>query len=295
MFRKRKQRRRVTLEQLISQAEEWDRKYLDVVVHSLEVYDSESRGQIVHDFLSRRNRGAFNLTNPHSKRLWLPELLKSFLYWRRKRYGRSWQSDLEDGQVACALVTLTHQDWACADTNIQFDLQRAKQKVRNALAGTNFIACFEAAPYKNETWVTDGEIGKLICFHCHAIAWPKRWSDLDRLREYIKPRFTPILGNPSGIRIDRLKAEDDLQRALRYMTKMPFLGYGTITNGQGKKTQRSSKITFHSRRQLFHALKQHSLFDFWLGGGEGTHILREPRNRLKKKYKPATRSFGYCA
>jgi hypothetical protein len=276
----------VTLGDLIREAEEWDSKYLDVIVHSVKLYAEDDYQGLIKEFLSHTNRGAFKLTNPHSKKLWLPELIQSFLRTRRVEHGHSWKKALQERRVACAVVTLTHKDWACSDTNIQFDLKRAKQKVRNALVGTDFLASFEAAPYKNEEWKTDGKVGKLICFHCHAVAWSGSRSGLDRLRSRIKGRFEPILGNKSGARFDALKTENDLTKTIRYMTKMPFLGYRTVTNGKGKKTQRSSNITFKSRWHLFNALKQYDLFEFWLAGGEGVNTLREARNRLKKKYKP---------
>ena len=279
----------VKLKDLIKKAEEYDDKYLDVVIHSLDLYEPDRRYELAQEFLSRKNRGAFHLTNPHSKKLWLPELIQSFLSIKGgDDEPGGWQEALEESKVACSLVTLTHEDWACADTNIQFDLGRAKQKVRNALAGTNFIARFEAAPYQNEDWETDGVIGKLICFHCHAIAWSSSRSDLDRVRSYIKPRFKPILGKEAGAHFAALKTEGDLVTALAYEAKMPLLGKRTVTNDKGKTTQRtSSRISYRTHRHLFHALKNYDLFQFWLAGGrDATGALRQARNRVKEKHKP---------
>jgi hypothetical protein len=84
------------------------------------------------------------------------------------------------------LITFTHKEWACADNNIQFNIGRAKQMVRNALMGTDFIGCFEAAVYNNEERETDGVVGKLISFHCHAISWASSYSLLSRLRSRFK-------------------------------------------------------------------------------------------------------------
>ena len=273
-----------TVDDLVREAEEWDRRYLDVVVHSLAVYDAEDQDDLIREFLSKRYRGNFKLTNPHSKKLWLPALLQSFLGKWANLYGCNWEEDLRESKIVCGLVTFTHDDWASADSNIQFDLRRAKQKVRNALSGTDFIASFDAAVYANESWQTNGEDGKLVSFHCHAIVWIGSQSGLDRLRRRIQRQFRPILGNKSGVHVRRIKDETGLARSTRYLAKMPLLGYRTLRRRNGKKIQTHSKITFSSRRNLFHALKNYSTFDFWLAGGEGVPVLRGPRNDLKRKY-----------
>jgi hypothetical protein len=205
---------------------------------------------------------------------------------RSKLFGRSWQKDLKYRKVACGFITLTHEEWACADVNIQFDLKRAKQQVRAAFAKTNFVASFDVAPYKNENWQTEGETGKLICFHCHAIVWSGSLSGLRRLQNKIQGRFKPILGKSRGVHMKALKTESDLAGTLTYMAKMPVLGKRTVPKN-GKTTQRDANVSFRTRRELFHALKDYSTFDFWLAGGEGTAILRRPRNRLKAEYKPS--------
>jgi hypothetical protein len=278
----------VNIDELIQKAEEYDDLYLEVITHSVELY-SDRADEVIEEFLSRKNRGAFSLTNPHSKRIWLVELLNRFLAEHRQRAGTKWR-DAERDQAAFALVTLIHKGWACSQNNIQFDLARAKQKVRNALAGTNFIANFDAALYTNEDWKTDGVLGKLVSFHCHAVVWAKNYTALERLRSSIRPRFEPILDKSNGAHFKALKTVDDAAGALTYQSKMPFLGYCTKVDAKGKKTQFSTpKLTFLSRWHLFEELNKYSLFDFSLGGGAGAHILRTARNRLKSKYKAADR------
>src|ERR1035437_3467271 len=271
---------------IIRNAEEWDQRYLEVTVHSLERHeDYRTFEQTKRQFLSRKNRGEFNLTNPYSKRLWLPELLHSFLTIIGDRDEAGLDDDYGDLKVACALITFTHKEWACADNNIQFDIGRAKQMVRNALMGTDFIGCFEAAVYNNEEWETDGVVGKLVSFHCHAISWASSYSLLSRLRSRIKGRFEPILGNRFGVRFAKLKTEKDLVTAVAYIAKMPTLGYRTFKRENGKKRQESSKLSFKSRHHLFTALKKYDLFKFWLSGGDGVKAIRAARAKLKG-YKP---------
>jgi len=271
-----------TLEEMIDEASEWDKRYLEVTVRSLELYDRDDHQELITKFLRRRARPEFYLVNHHSKRLWIADLLEAFERSRQDNYRRSWDESLLAGKVACGLVTLTDEKWACSDRRIQFDLARAKQKVRNALAGTSFIACFEAAIYKNEKWETDGREGHLINFHCHAVIWGNSRYDLNKLRKRARLRFKPILSNKSGFRMDSLKRQDDLEKTILYIAKMPVLGYRTLSNGT-KKRQRSSKITFRSRRQLFHFMKNYKTFDVWLGSGEGRAIIRKAKRAVMKR------------
>jgi hypothetical protein len=184
-----------------------------------------------------------------------------------RRWAHPLMAGLKEGRVVCALVTFTDESWACPDTHIEFDLSRAKQKVRNALGGLSFVAAFEAAYYVNEKWEKAGKEGNLVSFHCHAVVWATHYSQLSRCRKRIKPRFRPILGN-NGVRFDALKKSEDVCKALRYQAKMPALGYRTVPRGWGKKTQASAKLSYLSRYRLFTALQQYDLLDFWLAGGE---------------------------
>jgi hypothetical protein len=279
------------LDDLLAEARKWDDLYLYSTIHAVELYEHPRQvKQAPQDFLSRKSLGDFKATNPFAKRIWLKELLIAFYGHECNSKSRAQDEDeggrfplmagLKEGLVVCALVTFTDESWACPDSHIEFDLSRAKQKVRNALSGLSFIAAFEAAYYVNEDWEKEGSRGKLVSFHCHAVAWATSWAQLARRRTRIKPRFRPILGNKSGVRFDALKKAEDVCKALRYQAKMPALGYRTDLVGWGKKTQRSAKLSYLSRYRLFTALQQYDLLDFWLAGGEGAKILGEARTKL---------------
>jgi hypothetical protein len=277
------------IDEFVAAANKWDDLYLNSTIHAVELYHRQSQvREIILKFLSRRNRGAFKLTNPFSKRIWLRELLSAFLSDPKrpgteyeKEYGRvGMMTGLKRGLAACALVTFTDESWACPDTAIEFDLNRAKQKVRNALNGLSFIAAFEAAYYVNEEWEKNGKRGKLVSFHCHAVVWATHYSQLTRRRKRIKPRFRPILGSKTGVRFDRLKKADDVCKTVCYQAKMPARGYRTVAQASGKKTQTSAKLSYRQRYRLFKALQQYDLLDFWLAGGEGKWIFRTARKSL---------------
>jgi hypothetical protein len=311
------------VEEIVAGAERWDDLYLHSTIHAVELYEHPYEGkEVIQDFLSRKSLGDFKATNPFSKRIWLKELLIAFYDHpcSRKRRGREDRGErrfplmrrartpykdeetriplmagLKEGGVVCAFVTFTDENWACPDTHIEFDLNRAKQKIRNALSGLSFVAAFEAAYYVNEKWEKAGKEGNLVSFHCHAVVWATHYSQLSRRRKRIKPRFRAILGNKSGVRFDALKKAEDVGKALRYQAKMPARGYRTVSRGWGKKTQTSAKLSYLARYRLFTALQQYDLLDFWLAGGEGAQILREARTKLnehreRKRLGPGSKS-----
>jgi hypothetical protein len=276
----------VDVDEIVAGARKWDDLYLQSTVHAVELYeDPYEVKQVIQQFLSGRNKGGFKLTNPWSKRIWLRELLIAF-YGRDSNYrGREegrfpLMAGLKEGRVVCALVTFTDEGWACPDTAIEFDLARAKQKVRNALTGLSFVAAFEAASYVNEKWEKNGKKGKLVSFHCHAVVWATHYSQLTRRRKRIKPRFRPILGSKTGVRFDALRKAEDVCKAVRYQAKMPARGYRTVAQANGKRTQKVADLSYISRYRLFQALQQYDLLDFWLAGGEGKTIFGAARKKL---------------
>jgi hypothetical protein len=276
----------VDVDETVAGARKWDDLYLQSTIHAVELYERPDEvEQVIQKFLSGRNKEAFKLTNPWSKRIWLRELLIAF-YGRDSNYqgrieGRfPLMAGLKEGRVVCALVTFTDESWACPDTAIEFDLARAKQKVRNALNGLSFVAAFEAASYVNEKWQKNGKQGNLISFHCHAVVWATHYSQLTRRRKRIKPRFRPILGSKTGVRFDALRKAEDVCKAVRYQAKMPARGYRTVAQADGKRTQKVVDLSYISRYRLFKALQQYDLLDFWLAGGEGKKIFGAARKKL---------------
>jgi hypothetical protein len=276
----------VEVDEIVAGARKWDDIYLKSTVHAVELYeDPYVVKQVIQQFLSGRNKGGFKLTNPWSKRIWLRELLIAF-YGRDSNYrGREegrfpLMAGLKEGRVVCALVTFTDEGWACPDTAIEFDLARAKQKVRNALTGLSFVAAFEAAHYVNEKCEKNRKQGNLISFHCHAVVWATHYSQLTRRRKRIKPRFRPILGSKTGVRFDALRKAEDVCKAVRYQAKMPARGYRTVARTNGKKTQKMADLSYRQRFRLFKALQQYDLLDFWLAGGEGKTIFGAARKKL---------------
>ncbi|MEW6450055.1 MAG: hypothetical protein AB1490_05365 [Pseudomonadota bacterium] len=267
------------IQKILKEADAWDKKYLDVTVHAIRRFESEESAQeLIYRFLNEECRGTFNLANPSSKRLLLRELLPALLSHLVD------DTKAESLRVTCAMATFLHDDWNFPEGGIEFDIGKAKKLIRNALAGFDFIARFEAVTYQNEYWQRGALKGPLVCFHCHCIIWTSAsYSKLERLRKSLKHRFPRPLSREDGPHFARIKSPEGLGIILGYISKMPARGKRTDTTLKEYKVQRSRVISKRSYYELFKELRKHDMYTFWLSGGEGAKILRETRSRLRAR------------
>ncbi len=263
------------IDKLLRGADRWDRKYLAAVTAVIkEHHVPTTAAQMIRKYLSGESRGDFNLVNPYSRKIVRRELLMA-------------AADLEDALfkpgTVVMLATFADRKWACCDRAIAFDIHAAKQKIRNAMTGINYLGVFEAALYPGRQWKTDGKIGSLVSFHCHAIVWSSSKSKLQRHKAKISARFEAVDESEAVTFpvLNHLKTMKELMRVLRYTTKMPFRGYRKmIENGRTKQERAELEAIHHYR--LFQYLREHKVFDFWFAGGEGTAILRNVRRSSLK-------------
>src|SRR4051794_35479513 len=126
-----------------------DKKYLGVLRAAIFKFEeAEQAKKTIRRYLSRSRRHYLNLVNPYSRQEFREYLLTAV-------------ADMEDTKVATAgvvmLASLSDRGWACCDRNFKFDFVNAKQKIRNAFAGMDYIAVFEAGVYPETPWEADGK------------------------------------------------------------------------------------------------------------------------------------------
>ena len=275
-------RKPVCMETLFDDAIKYDERYLEAAIHAVELYDSRDQArERIRDFLSRKSQWDFKATNPYSKQIWFNGLIDSYLNSNLRDMRPLGERD-NVPKYKCGLITYTHSDWVCTDVDFQFDLEKAKQKVRNALSGMTFIACFEAAYYTNEEITKDGKTGKLVSFHCHAIVWASSTYKIKKARMNSKSRFKPILGCKTAVRADTIKSAEDVCGTIRYQTKLPFYGYRTVVEN-GKTTQKKAHLSNRQRFNLLKAMGAYDLLDLWLAGGDGAELLASAKTAVNRQ------------
>jgi hypothetical protein len=193
-------------------------------------------------------------------------------------------SELEDdlfqaGRVVM-MATFVDQSWAFSDHEIEFDFDNAKQKVRNAFSGVDFLGAFEPAVYPNEKRQTKSGSGSLVSFHTHVIVWSTSVSKLRRHKLKIAKRFTPLAGDEtlSFPTLHNLKTILEFRKSLRYASKMPVEGYERVEQN-GQITQSHAILEERNYFRLIGFLRHHTVFDAWFAGGEGSQILKSAKTQ----------------
>jgi hypothetical protein len=178
------------------------------------------------------------------------------------------------------MATFVDQSWAFPDHEIGFDFDSAKQKIRNAFTGMDYIGAFEPAVYPNEKQQTKTGIGSLVSFHAHVIVWSTSVSKLRRHKLKIAQRFTPLAGDEalSFPTLHHLKTILEFRKSLRYASKMPTEGYERIEQN-GQITQSHAKLEDLHYYRLTGFLHHHTVFDAWFAGGEGSQILKSAKTQ----------------
>jgi hypothetical protein len=272
------------LEKCLNASDKWDTRYRKAVTAAIRQYQPDRADKIIQRYLAPARRAEFNWVNIYSRRIFRKELLKGALELAQNLFRPG---------TAVMLASIAEFDWACPDQNIQLDFRSAKQKIRNAFTGMNFIGVIEPAYYPRVPWIRDDHIGCLISFHAHLVVWDTSVSKLRRHQREIRRLFTPVdPDDRSTPTLHLLKGLKDLMKVFRYSTKMPFEGYDKKRGGAGDvdgedamdPDRKSSSVTqFHTDLQpihhyrLFRFMRKYRLFDAWLGGGGGSDLLRETR------------------
>jgi hypothetical protein len=261
------------LKQFLKPAEKWDRKYLRAATEAITALSrsEEIAERRIRKYLSEERLEEFNLANSYSRALFRRHLLVA-------------ATELEDelykpGRVVM-MATFVDQDWAFSDHEIKFDFKAAKQKIRNAFAGMDYIGAFEPAVYPYEELTTESGTGSLVSFHAHVIVWSSSESKLRRHKLEIAERFTPLAGDEklSFPRLDNLKTTADFRTTLRYASKMPKDGYERLEQ-DGQIRQRHANLGDAHYFRLIGLLRRHTVFDAWFAGGEGSRILKSAKTQ----------------
>ena len=257
------------MNQFLRFSDKKDAEYIAEVEAAIYHFEGQAKGaKTISKYLSQERQADFNLVNPYARKVFRERLLMEV-------------ADVEGWQFpsggAIMLATFADRAWACCDRAPNFDFAKAKQKIRNALSGMDYVAVIEAAVYPHTKWTTDGVTGCLVSFHCHVVVWSTSKSKLRRHKKRIEARFEPVHEDDKKLPVlNNLKTLKDLLTAIRYLTKMTLEGYRRKSSS-GKVVQEHVALNAGHHYRLFRFLRGRGLFDVWLAGGMGTEVLRHAK------------------
>lgn len=272
------------LDEFLNASKKWDAKYRKALIAAIRQYQPDRADAIIQRYLSPERRAEFNMVNTYSREIFRRELLAITL-----------NADLVRPDLVRMLGTFTPFDWAHPDRDINFDYGEAKQTLRNAFTGMNFLGVIEPAYYPKVKWERDERVGSLISFHAHVLVWDTSETKLRRHQREIRSRFKPVdRDDRSTPMLNLLKTIEDLAKVVRYATKMPYEGYdkkkkeNAVGPGGSSRRKPTSIEQTHldlepiQHYRLFNFLRKHRLFDAWLAGGDGAKVLREARKAARR-------------
>ena len=223
------------LDIFLKPSDKWDREYLKAVAAAIRQYKPDNAEKIIQRYLSEERQAEFNLTNTYARRIFRRALLKA---------ARSEGAHLFRKDVIVMWSSIAPRDWACCDRDIDFNYAAAKQKIRNAFAGKDFIGVIEPGYYPQVRWESGDKVGSLISFHAHIVVWDTSRSKLQRHQKDIRRRFLPVMeGDHKTARLYHVKTLGDLWKVLRYSTKMAFQGYDREVREDGSIVQRHLELS----------------------------------------------------
>jgi hypothetical protein len=257
------------MNQFLRFADRKDAEYLAELRAAIYRFEGQEIGaKTISRYLSQEKLAEFNLVNPYARKVFREHLLMEVADVEEWRFA---------GGGAIMLATFADRAWACCDRALNFDFDKTKQKIRNALSGMDYIAVIEAAVYPHTKWTTDGITGCLVSFHCHAVVWSTSKSVLRRHQAKIADRFEPVHEDDKKLPVlNNLKTMKDLLKVIRYLTKMILEGYRRKVL-KGKVGQVHTDLNAGQHYRLFKFLRGRSLFDAWLAGGKGAEVLRHAK------------------
>src|ERR1035437_4921132 len=123
------------INQFLRFADRKDAEYLAELQAAIYRFEGQEIGaKTISRYLSQDKLAEFNLVNPYARKDFRKALLTEV-------------ADVEGGQFATGgaimLANFVDHAWACCDRALNFDFDKTKQKIRNALSGMDYIAAID--------------------------------------------------------------------------------------------------------------------------------------------------------
>jgi hypothetical protein len=168
----------------------------------------------------------------------------------------------------------------------QVDLVKFIQHLRRGLRGLSYVGVVDVSLYAHISPGTNFADISGVSWHLHLFAWGETRSAIKSRAKALNAEidnYRPILPRPEGLGFHWQEiTEENYARLFRYMCKTPRkayrIGCTNKTDDKGrtviKFTQGKSELRPGQRVRLFNLLKQFSLNELIVAGGEGVELRR---------------------
>jgi hypothetical protein len=223
--------------------------------------------------LSRREARNLRAVNPRSQRIWNDAFATTVM-------DRLIDHKSEETRADVFLVTLC--DISCVteigDRNPR--IASFKTMLRKGIRGLSFIGVIEPGYYTNIQAGAQVAHKKCVSWHLHVLVWGIEETSLRSLIKDLNRsgKYRAMAHDKPGAHCKKVQ-KHQLPEVLGYILKPPTIAYRLSirsggTNGASSK-QGKSVLRPGEQRNLFHAMKELTLPDLALAGGDGVDVLAE--------------------
>jgi hypothetical protein len=189
------------------------------------------------------------------------------------------------------LVTIADKSHVTSTQAKNINFRAIRRKLGGALQGLNYIGMTEAG-YYNAIYDENAQIQKnIISWHGHFIVWGITRKELLRWKAKIAYRIAPIMPDMCAIHI-KVIPPDQFGQWLWYINKSPRKEYSVgkrsepnSETGSPHYKQNKRPLRPGHRVKLFHMLRDITLPELAMAGGEGREVMRKIKYEALKTYR----------
>jgi hypothetical protein len=263
------------------------------IVPGLRSQEKVTRKALCHAFDVARNRHQITLTDRSLAR---SRELNAAVPYARVELGNSlWREflahfALSEFQPIPSLplfyVTPVHVGCITALKASQVPLETFVRQLRRGLRGLSYVGIVDVSLYANVAPGTNCADRSAVNWHLHLFAWGETRKEFKARAKALNNQvenYQPIIPRPRGIGFHWQEVnEENYSRRFRYMCKTPRkayrIGQTKAVNADGSQVinfkQGKSILRPGQRVTLFNLLKQFSLDQIFVAGGEGVALRR---------------------
>jgi hypothetical protein len=199
-------------------------------------------------------------------------------------------ADDEGPNVPIFLVTIVEKSHLTTERAQNINFRAIQRKLSGALRGLSYIGMIEPG-YYNAIYDEVGKIKKnLVSWHGHFLVWNITRQELERWKRKITARIERVMPQMCPVHIKAIQPEQFGHR-LWYINKSPCKEYSIgkrrepDENGLPRYKQNSRLLRPGHRVKLFHMLRDVTLPELAMAGGDGRELMRRIKYEALREYR----------
>ena len=197
----------------------------------------------------------------------------------------------EGPDVPIFLVTIADKRHLTSARAQNIDFPAIQRKLSGVMQGLHYVGMIEPAYYNCLYDERGHQVTDIVSWHGHFLVWETNRPKLETWRRKILSRIQRVIPHRCAIHIKRIPC-DQLGHRLWYVNKSPRTEYSVgrrsksdIVTGLPRYKQNKRELRPGHRVSLFHLLRNVTLPQLAMAGGEGSELLRKIKYEARRDYR----------